>query len=322
MAFENCYHGYGDLLWLAIYFGHCRVNVAAVNAAWNCTGTLGSCSKFNVGTVHMPYLKRANQPDIFYALDDYTDPWKNAPYLVLQHGYGRSSRFWYSWVPYLSRFYKVVRPDIRGLGLSSAEFDIEREFTFEACSADLLAIIDDLGAESVHYCGESMGGILGIALAAHHPQRVRTLTLVSTPVHVHDVSSTIKEMGGMEAWAKATNSSFRFAPDTDPGLVNWYKEEFVKNRPDVQLAMAGFTKHANTAANLSRIQAPVLGLYPTSGQITNEEQEKTLVGGIRNLRMVHLPTSFHKVQLMFPAACAGHLLHFISQHDGVACHER
>ena len=74
----------------------------------------------------MPLLKRAGAPDINYVLDDYTDPWRNAPYLILQHGSGRSSRFWYSWVPYLSRFYKVVRPDVRGLGGSSADFDFSQ----------------------------------------------------------------------------------------------------------------------------------------------------------------------------------------------------
>jgi pimeloyl-ACP methyl ester carboxylesterase len=77
----------------------------------------------------------------------------------------------------------------------------------------------------------------------------------------------------------------------------------------------------DAASYLPRIEAPVLGLYPTAGPITNEEQERTLASGIRNLRMVHLPTSFHKVQLLFPAACASHLLHFISQHDGIVCRE-
>ena len=66
----------------------------------------------------MPELRRAGKPTLHYALDDYTDPWRHAPYLLLQHGYGRSGRFWYSWVPYLGRFYKIVRPDLRGLGQS------------------------------------------------------------------------------------------------------------------------------------------------------------------------------------------------------------
>jgi len=71
----------------------------------------------------MPLLGRTGQPTLHYTLDDYTDPWRNAPYLILQHGYGRTGRFWYSWVPYLSRFYKVVRPDLRGHGESPVDFD-------------------------------------------------------------------------------------------------------------------------------------------------------------------------------------------------------
>src|ERR1700704_204629 len=121
----------------------------------------------------MAFVKRTGGPTLHYVLDDYTDPWKQAPYLVLQHGNGRSSRFWYSWVPYLGRFYRVVRPDMRGLGQSSAGFDPESEFTLENCVADLLAIVEDLGAHSVHVCGESAGGMVGIALAAMHPARVR-----------------------------------------------------------------------------------------------------------------------------------------------------
>ena len=42
---------------------------------------------------------------------------------------------------------------------------------------------------------------------------------------------------------------------------------------------------------------------------------------IRDLRIVHLPATYHKIQLLYPASCAEHLLHFISQHDGVACRE-
>ena len=47
----------------------------------------------------MPELRRTGNPTLHYALDDYTDPWRDAPHLILQHGYGRSGRFWYSWVP-------------------------------------------------------------------------------------------------------------------------------------------------------------------------------------------------------------------------------
>ena len=37
----------------------------------------------------MPTFKRSNTLDLHYTLDDFTDPWVNRPYLVLQHGNGR-----------------------------------------------------------------------------------------------------------------------------------------------------------------------------------------------------------------------------------------
>jgi len=287
----------------------------------------------------MPFVKRAGQPDIHYTVDDYTDPWRNAPYLILQHGFGRSGRFWYSWVPYLARFFKVVRPDIRGLGQSSADFDLERDFTIDACIGDLVAIMDQLGAGSagsgamsVHYCGESMGGILGMALAATHPARVRTLTLVSSPVFIGSATRQTYSLGyasqeeaqqnmGMQAWVAATNRTTRFPPSVDPGLLAWYEEEFARNNPKVQQAMGKVFHGISAEPYLPHIEAPVLGLYPTGGPITSADQEAILTSKIKNLRMVHLPSSFHKVQLVFPAACAGHLLHFAAQFDGTSCHE-
>ena len=280
----------------------------------------------------MADLKRAGKPQLHYVIDDHTDPWKNAPYLLLQHGNGRSSRFWYSWVPYLSRFYKVVRPDARGLGASSADFDLERGVTVEALVDDLAAICDDIGAPSVHFCGESMGGIMGLAFSAMHPERVRTLTLVSTPVYINDKAKETYSMGhasriaamqamGREAWLKATNASTRFPPDADPGLVDWYSAEYAKGRPDVQLAYAKLVNSANAAGFLPRINAPVLGLYPTAGAITSAEQEKLLRENVRDLRIVHLPTRYHMVHYTHRAACASHLLHFMASHDGMACHE-
>jgi 3-oxoadipate enol-lactonase len=277
----------------------------------------------------MPHLKRAAGPTLHYVIDDFTDPWKNAPFLILQHGNGRSAQFWYSWVPYLSRFYKVVRPDVRGLGSSSAEFDITKDFTLDACIDDARAVIDDLGAESVHFCGESMGGMIGMGLAVSHPARVRTLTLVATPVSINErgkVTFAEQKPGedqdkSVDAWLEASNRNMRFPADADPGLIAWYNAEFKKNNRAVQAAMGGLANRADVAGLLQRIQSPVLGLYPTAGPLTTPEQEETLVSRIRDLRMVHMPAAYHKIQLLFPAACANHLLHFIAQHDGLPCRE-
>jgi 3-oxoadipate enol-lactonase len=281
----------------------------------------------------MPYVERPGKPRLHYTVDDHTDSWRNAPYLVLQHGNGRSGRFWYRWIPYLSRYYKVVRPDLRGLGQSGKEFDLDRDMTPEALVEDQIAVIDALGADSVHFCGESMGGILGIALASIHPQRVRTLTLVATPVFISDRMKETYSLGhgsridamkqmGIRAWIDATNRSTRFPPDTPQGMFDWYADEFVKSDPQVQLSMARLVNQANAAQWLPGVRAPVLGLYPSAGQITSSEQEQMLTAALPGMRIVHLPTSYHMVHMIHPATCAGHVLHFVAAHDGVPVHER
>ena len=71
----------------------------------------------------MPYVTRPGQPTLYYELDDYTDPWRQAPFIFLHHGFSRHSLFWHSWIPYLSRHYRVLRADMRGFGQSTEGFD-------------------------------------------------------------------------------------------------------------------------------------------------------------------------------------------------------
>ncbi len=232
----------------------------------------------------MPTLYRSNQPALHYEIDDYTDPWKNAPFILLQHGYGRSAKFWYRWVPYLSRFYKVVRPDLRGLGQSSKDFDLRQGISVDAYLADIEDIIDEVGAESVHYCGESLGGILGMAFAATRPDRVRTLNLISAPVFLDDSFKNRSRFGygsweealrklGPQGYAEAKNSGDRFSPDTDPGLMQWFADEQGKSDVEVLIAMQHLASRVDATPYLRRITSPVLAIYPSQGPITTPEQE-------------------------------------------------
>jgi 3-oxoadipate enol-lactonase len=280
----------------------------------------------------MPELKRPGKPTLHYRIDDYTDPWKNAGTILLQHGFGRSSQFWYSWVPYLARFYKVLRTNLRGMGGSPVDFDPATGITLEAHIDDLVAVLDELGLDSVHYCGESYGGIIGMGLAAEHPSRVRTLNLVSAPVSLNQKHQETFAVGhasredalrsmGVEKWAAATNDTTRFPPGTDPGLRAWYAAEMGKNHVEVLCGLYRMLRNASAHDFLPRIKAPVLGLYPTGGPITTNEQEAELKAGIGNLRIVHLPVSYHAILTLMPAACATEVLHFAAQFDGIPCRE-
>src|SRR5258706_16069817 len=126
----------------------------------------------------MPFLELVGQPRLHYELDDYTDPWKKAPCIMLQHGYARSTRFWRAWIPYLSRFYRVLRLDPRGLGELGRDFDLERGLNLDAFLKDFTDLLDHLGIESAHYCRESSSGPPGNAFLAARPPRVRPQALI------------------------------------------------------------------------------------------------------------------------------------------------
>jgi 3-oxoadipate enol-lactonase len=280
----------------------------------------------------MPQIKRAGQPALHYTVDDFTDPWRKAPVLLLQHGNGRNGGFWYRWIPYLARWYRVVRPDLRGLGESGRDFDLATELTLDALVGDLHAVLGDLGAADVHYCGESMGGILGLALAAAAPARVRTLTLVATPVFIsermksryalgHDSRLDAMRAMGIREWVRATTRGTRLPEAEQPDLFDWYVEAFTRGDPEVQIAMSALVNRADARALLPAVRCTVLGLYPTGGQITDAAQERMLREHLAHFELVHLPTAFHMIHLLHARECAERVLAFCARHDGFAVGE-
>jgi 3-oxoadipate enol-lactonase len=281
----------------------------------------------------MPTVTSHDGIPLFYEIHDYTDPWKNAPTLILQHGFGRSGRFWYNMIPYLSRFYKVLCPTLRGLGTHYDMPDPDQSITAENYIKDLITILDHLGLERVHYAGESLGGIIGMYLSGMHPKRVRTLSMFAAPLIISTATQQTFTCGfptwqealktlGVKGWSDKVNSLTRFPPGTDPAMLEWFSQEMSKSKLEVVIAMSRLAGKVDPTPVLNQIEAPVLGLYPSQGgAITSIEQFTKLRAHIRNLKLVHLDTRYHMVQTMEPASCAKHVLYFCSEHDGTPCRE-
>jgi 3-oxoadipate enol-lactonase len=274
----------------------------------------------------MPFLKAPGRPSLHYLIDDYTDPWEKKPWIVLQHGYSRSGVFFAQWVPYLARHYRIIRPDIRGLGQSPLEFDPATGISVDALLGDLNAIFDMIG-EPVHYVGESLGGILGVVLAATAPQKLRSLTMLASPLTIPKATQEAFACGfeswqvalktlGSKGWSERVNTATRFPPDANPALVKWYAEECGKSNVDVLIALSRVAGAVNVEPYLEKVAVPTLGLYPTAGTVTRFEEQK-IREGIKGIRIVNLPTPAHAIQVLMPAECATTLLHFCGLVDGV-----
>ena len=102
---------------------------------------------------------------------------RDAPVLVMLHGFGSSLETWDVWADQLSADHRVIRFDLPGFGLTGA--DPTGTYTDARTLSVLLALLDRLGVQRATPIGNSMGGRIAAAFAATHPDRVSKLVLVS-----------------------------------------------------------------------------------------------------------------------------------------------
>ena len=94
--------------------------------------------------------------ELFYTIDDYTDPWTQPETVVLHHGMAKNHRLWYGWVPILAQHYRVVRFDMRGMGQSSVPAP-GYPWSLDNFARDLLGLMDQL-----ELCQKSLTGTITI----------------------------------------------------------------------------------------------------------------------------------------------------------------
>jgi 3-oxoadipate enol-lactonase len=274
----------------------------------------------------MPFLKVTPQIEVFYDKTDFLDPWRDKPVLILQHGNGRSGEFWYRWLPRLSEHFVVIRPDMRGVGQSSRVQDEHRDIGIEQCVSDLVSVIEQESHQPVYYCGESMGGILGIVLAAQFPQLIRKLVLVATPVFISEGMKSRYALGhgsrlqamksmGIRQWVLETSVLTRFPPESDRKLLEWYVDEFAKGQPEVLVRYSELVNSANAKDFLPHIACPTLAILPTQGQITDAEQEQLLVTQVKDIRIEHINSAYHMIHLTHPNDCLDRALNFLLDRE-------
>ncbi len=108
----------------------------------------------------------------------------------------------------------MLRYDSRGHGRSSAP---KGPYTIELLASDAIGLLDALKISEAHFCGLSMGGMVGQVLGARHGDRVRSLTLCSTACHVTpkaiwDERIEAVRKGGMAAVADGVVERWFTAP--------------------------------------------------------------------------------------------------------------
>jgi 3-oxoadipate enol-lactonase/4-carboxymuconolactone decarboxylase len=101
--------------------------------------------------------------------------------LLLLHSLGTDNRIWDGPAETLRQNFRLVRPDLRGHGLTTVT---PGPYSIEGLARDMLALLDALGIGAAHLAGVSIGGMVAQAMAAMVPGRVRSLVLVDTALAI------------------------------------------------------------------------------------------------------------------------------------------
>jgi 3-oxoadipate enol-lactonase len=114
---------------------------------------------------------------LHFRLDGDVDGASDAPVLVLSHALGVSHAMWAPQRESLSTHFRVLSYDGRGHGDSTVT---PGPYTVAQLGQDVLELTGALGIQRFHFCGLSMGGLVGQWLASQAPTHVDRLVLAST----------------------------------------------------------------------------------------------------------------------------------------------
>jgi 3-oxoadipate enol-lactonase len=99
----------------------------------------------------------------------------NGDTIVLLHGFPLTREIWNAQTPQLAQTHRVIRPDLRGMGRSSAP---DGPYLMETLAGDLAAILDAMAIDRAAIVGHSLGGFVALAFARMYTERVERLALV------------------------------------------------------------------------------------------------------------------------------------------------
>jgi 3-oxoadipate enol-lactonase len=235
----------------------------------------------------MAYTKNQD-PQIYYEFS----PVPGKPVLMLANSLGTNLSMWKGQVEEFSRHFSLLRYDARGHGRSSVT---DGPYTISQMGTDAADLLDELGLERVHFCGLSMGGMVGLWLGAHAAWRIDRLV----------VANTAAKIGTAEGWNERIEVVRRegMGAIVPAVLERWFTEGFRANGTgavrdttamlmatpvDGYVASCAAVRDMDLRGDLGRIMASTLVVFGTEDHVTTPEDSEVLVQGIGAAKVLEL----------------------------------
>lgn len=137
--------------------------------------------------------------------------------LVMLHSLGTTASVWDAQAEALAGSFRIIRPDMRGHGLTTST---PGPYSMAQLAADVAGVMDALGIGAAHVAGISIGGMIAQALAAADPSRVKSLMLVDTAIAIPPAESWISRAATVRAEGIALIADAVMARWVTPDFMN------------------------------------------------------------------------------------------------------
>jgi len=247
-------------------------------------------------------VKEDYKEDFFYREDWLGEPWRKPEPVVLIHGNDESSVEWYAWVPRMAQEYRLIRPDLPGLGHSNVPRGFE--YSLANLARFVTQVMDKAGVESAHIVGAKTGGAVAMRFAADYPKRTRALVVVggpASPLAIADPSPIPQRD--------------RLGSNASNDMIAYWNTLFT--RPDRE-GVKGLNQSLSNfdlarEGVLQRIIAPTLVITADRSKMHSIEKARAYQVQIPNSRLVVIRSDAYHIAAANADECVTHTLAFLKE---------
>jgi len=241
--------------------------------------------------------------------------------VLLSSGLGGAAAYWSPQLPELQARYRVVTYDQAGTGRN--RFTLPDGYSIGNMADEVLAILDASGAESCHFVGHALGGLVGLELALRAPARLRSLSVVNGwakadahTIRCFEARLALLEHGGAEAYVRAQpiflypaawladHEAAMVVEDTH-GVAGFQGAETLRRRIAALLAF-------DVTARLGEVAVPTFIVAARDDVLVAYRQSERLAAGIRGARLHVEPAGAHAVNVTEAKTFNAALLSFLA----------
>ena len=263
---------------------------------------------------------RVNGAEMYYE-DSGSDGDSFGEPIVFAHGLLWSGRMFDAQVAALRDRYRCVTFDFRGQGRSAVTRD---GYDMDALSLDAAALIETLGIAPCHFAGLSMGGFIGMRLAARRPELLRSLILLETAGDAEPLENVrryrqflfVERLLGPGAVAGRVmpvmfGQSFLTDPAREAERAEWQRRLAANHRVGIRRATLGVIERQAVEDELGRISVPTLVIEGEEDAAVPPLRAKRTAERIPGARLVMIPHAGHTSSVEQPAAVTAAIEEFL-----------